>query len=228
MSRLTSRRLFSRAPRTSMAPQSPARPQPAAFFTSSAIRFSTAGVSSITANSVGHMSPSSRLRVGLEAEGRVADLELRLGLEEADRPCRPCPPWRRPACRSTSSGTSDGTAAVTMLVDPLRHGPVVGRHLGDAVAEVLQRPRRARRAGLALRRRPSARGRSPASRPALRRSRRCVVAGRVLVLRRLLGGHVECSFVGRCAQAVAFWAALPCWRIRIGLPNGSRRPMSVP
>ena len=29
-------------------------------------------------------------------------------------------------------------------------------------------------------------------------------------------------------QAVAFCLAFPCWRIRIGLPNGSRRPMSVP
>ena len=33
--------------------------QPAAFFTSSAIRFSTAGVSSVTANAIGHISPSS-------------------------------------------------------------------------------------------------------------------------------------------------------------------------
>ena len=29
-------------------------------------------------------------------------------------------------------------------------------------------------------------------------------------------------------QAEAFALAFPCWRIRIGLPNGSRRPMSVP
>jgi hypothetical protein len=43
------------------------------------------------------------------------------------------------------------------------------------------------------------------------------------------------SFVGMSwppvpalAQAVASWAAFPCWRIRIGLPNGSRTPMSVP
>src|SRR4029079_14639034 len=34
--------------------------QPAAFFTSSTIRFSAVGVSSITANSVAHISPSSR------------------------------------------------------------------------------------------------------------------------------------------------------------------------
>ena len=38
--------------------------QPAAFLASSAIRASTAGVSSITANSVGHISPSSRLASG--------------------------------------------------------------------------------------------------------------------------------------------------------------------
>ena len=30
------------------------------------------------------------------------------------------------------------------------------------------------------------------------------------------------------AQAVALWVAFPCWRIRIGFPNGSRTPMSVP
>ena len=64
MSRLTLRRLFSRAPRTSIAPQSPASAQPAAFFTSSAIRFSTAGVSFVTANATGHMSPSSSLASG--------------------------------------------------------------------------------------------------------------------------------------------------------------------
>ena len=40
------------------------RPQPAAFLTSSAIRCSTAGVRSITANSVAHMSPSSSLASG--------------------------------------------------------------------------------------------------------------------------------------------------------------------
>src|SRR5262249_37668488 len=38
--------------------------QPAACFTSSTIRFSTAGVSVMTANSVAHMSPSSRLASG--------------------------------------------------------------------------------------------------------------------------------------------------------------------
>ena len=48
MSRLTSLRLFSRAPRISMAPQSEARAQPAAFLTSSAMRFSVAGVSFAT------------------------------------------------------------------------------------------------------------------------------------------------------------------------------------
>jgi hypothetical protein len=32
----------------------------------------------------------------------------------------------------------------------------------------------------------------------------------------------------RSGQAVASWATLPCWRIRIALPNGSRMPMSVP
>jgi hypothetical protein len=67
MSRLTSRRLFSRAPRTSMEPQAPVSPasaQPAPFFASSPIRFSTAGVSVITANSVGHMSPSSSCASG--------------------------------------------------------------------------------------------------------------------------------------------------------------------
>ena len=36
------------------------------------------------------------------------------------------------------------------------------------------------------------------------------------------------SVIESVVQAVAFWAALPCWRIRIGLPNGSRTPMSVP
>lgn len=64
MSRLTSRRLFSRAPRTSMAPQSVARAQPAAFLTRSVIRASTVGVSWITANSVAHMSPSSSVASG--------------------------------------------------------------------------------------------------------------------------------------------------------------------
>ena len=32
----------------------------------------------------------------------------------------------------------------------------------------------------------------------------------------------------RVGQAVASWGTLPCWRIRIGFPNGSRTPMSVP
>ena len=64
MSRLTSRRLFSRAPRTSIAPQSRSSAQPTAFFTSSAICFSTAGVSFVTANATGHMSPSSSFACG--------------------------------------------------------------------------------------------------------------------------------------------------------------------
>ena len=59
MSRLTSRRLFSRAPRTSMAPQSLRSLQPAAFFTSSAIRASAPGVSSVRAKAIGHISVSS-------------------------------------------------------------------------------------------------------------------------------------------------------------------------
>jgi hypothetical protein len=33
---------------------------------------------------------------------------------------------------------------------------------------------------------------------------------------------------GPTGQAVAAWGALPCWRIRMALPNGSRMPMSVP
>jgi hypothetical protein len=71
MSRLMSRRLFSRAPRTSIDPKAlwssaraPASAQPAPFLTSSVMRFSTAGVSLITANSVGHISPSSSLASG--------------------------------------------------------------------------------------------------------------------------------------------------------------------
>ena len=67
ISRLISRRLFSLAPRTSMAPQapaSPARAQPAPFLARSAIRFSTAEVRAMMANSVGHMSPSSRRASG--------------------------------------------------------------------------------------------------------------------------------------------------------------------
>ena len=64
MSRLTFLRLFSRAPRTSIAPQSPASSQPAAFLMRSAIFDSTLGVSFVTANSTGHISPSSRLASG--------------------------------------------------------------------------------------------------------------------------------------------------------------------
>ena len=70
MSRLMSRRLFSRAPRTSIEPKAPgsvpfeARAQPAPFLTSSTMRFSTAAVSLITANSVAHMSPSSSFASG--------------------------------------------------------------------------------------------------------------------------------------------------------------------
>ena len=59
MSRLTSLRLFSRAPRIPMTPQSPASAQPAAFFTSAVICFSTAGVSSVTAKAIGQNVPSS-------------------------------------------------------------------------------------------------------------------------------------------------------------------------
>ena len=67
MSRLMSRRLFSRAPRTSIDPKGPASSasgQPAAFVMRSAMRFSTAGVSLITANSVAHISPSSSFASG--------------------------------------------------------------------------------------------------------------------------------------------------------------------
>ena len=39
-------------------------------------------------------------------------------------------------------------------------------------------------------------------------------------VRVLTGGHT--------GQAVASWGTLPCWRIRMALPNGSRRPKSVP
>ena len=72
MSRLTLRRLFSRAPRTSIAPQSPASAQPPAFLTSSAIRFSTAGVSFATANATGQHVAVVERGVRLEAERRVA------------------------------------------------------------------------------------------------------------------------------------------------------------
>jgi hypothetical protein len=48
----------------SSAPQSPSSSQPAAFLMRSAIRFSTAEVSLMTANSVGHISPSSRRASG--------------------------------------------------------------------------------------------------------------------------------------------------------------------
>src|SRR6185295_8873620 len=50
-----------------LAPPSPGSPytaQPAAFLIRSAIRFSTAGVSLMTANSVGHISPSSSFASG--------------------------------------------------------------------------------------------------------------------------------------------------------------------
>ena len=66
-SRSRLRRLFSRAPLTSIAPQalvSGASLQPTAFLTSSTMRFSTAGVRAMTANSVGHMSPSSSWAAG--------------------------------------------------------------------------------------------------------------------------------------------------------------------
>ena len=48
--------------------------------------------------------------------------------------------------------------------------------------------------------------------------------GGVRRCRRTRGG----SIVELGDQAVASAGAFPCWRIRIGLPNGSRRPMSVP
>ena len=64
MSRLTFRRLFSRAPRTWMAPQSVASAQPTAFLTSSAIRASTFGVSFVTAKAFAHISPSSSFASG--------------------------------------------------------------------------------------------------------------------------------------------------------------------
>jgi hypothetical protein len=64
MSMLMSLRLFSRAPRTLIAPQSPASAQPAAFLMRSAIFDCTLGVSLVTANSTGHISPSSRLASG--------------------------------------------------------------------------------------------------------------------------------------------------------------------
>ena len=44
------------------------------------------------------------------------------------------------------------------------------------------------------------------------------------VKRRTSGRRLGC----RTRQAVAFWATFPCCRIRMGLPKGSRRPMSVP
>ena len=80
MSRLTSRRLFSRAPRTSIAPQSVASAQPTAFLMSSAIRASTFGVSFVTANSVAHISPSSSFASGWKptVEYRTRNLDLAL------------------------------------------------------------------------------------------------------------------------------------------------------
>jgi len=79
MSRLTSLRLFSRAPRISMAPQSVASGQPAAFFASSTIRASTAGVSFVTANALGHISPSSSAASGWNPKVEYRTLNFDLG-----------------------------------------------------------------------------------------------------------------------------------------------------
>ena len=59
-------------------------PQLTAFFTSATILASSAAVNFVSAKAVGHMVPSSRFAVVVEAECRVPRLELLRGLEEAD------------------------------------------------------------------------------------------------------------------------------------------------
>ena len=81
MSRLMSRRLFSRAPRTSIAPQSDIGTvlSCTAFFTSSTIRFSAAGVSSVTAKATGKSSPSSTFASGWNPNVEYRTLNFDLG-----------------------------------------------------------------------------------------------------------------------------------------------------
>jgi hypothetical protein len=59
-------------------------PQLTAFLTSAAILASSAAVNSFNAKEVGHMAPSSEVRLIAEAERRVPRLELLRALEEAD------------------------------------------------------------------------------------------------------------------------------------------------
>src|SRR5262245_45346802 len=85
MSRLTSRRLFSRAPRTSMAPQSFATGRSADGLLDELDEPPLGGRRELQDREGDREELAVvDLRVGLEPERRVADLELRLGLEEAD------------------------------------------------------------------------------------------------------------------------------------------------
>ena len=210
------------------APGRRSRSQPAAFLMSSAIRASDAGVSSITANAVGPHLAVVEVRVGLEAEGRVADLELRLGLEEGDH-LPSCPPWRTRACRSTSSGRGPGAASETIAW--IRSA--IARSGSGILAMLSRRSLQALGAllaGLRLRRGLLRSRALSCDRGALFLGPDLVASRDAYLLLVAAWRASSCSpwstGVGR--QAVAFWAALPCWRIRIGLPNGSRMPMSVP
>ena len=106
---------------------SDACPQLTAFFTSAAILASSAAVNSFSAKEVGHMAPSSRFAVVVEAERRVPRLELLGALEEADDLAvlgirrHPVPGLRREGRRA---GRDD-------RMEPLGHGAIRSRHLGD-------------------------------------------------------------------------------------------------
>src|SRR5918992_4936450 len=138
MSMLMSRRLFSRAPRTSIAPQS-ALPLP--FVMQSASSTSAHGFLHergdpclVSGGQLGQREGGRphvavvEVRGLLEAKGRIARLELIRGREEADDLAvfvrvRGHPvPGPRGELRRTG---------LDQLVDPLGHGPIRCRHLGD-------------------------------------------------------------------------------------------------
>ena len=103
------------------------RAQPTAFFTSAPIFASSAAVNSFSAKEAGHMAPSSRFASSLKPSVAYLELNFSRALEEADDLAvpgvrgHPVPGLRREGRRA---GLDD-------RMEPLGHGAIRFRHLGD-------------------------------------------------------------------------------------------------